>query len=337
MSVAQPPEGYQLNPKRMTAAGIRPLPPDDPNETPDQRASRIRSFYKEYFDPSKAKEQNATKSMYFGEMEDAPVDSIYGAENVPPVPPLPAGPNAPFAEPMPRRAMTPPPRMPHDSFAPPSISFGYDSRPGSRGTARSGSPSVRVESSVSNRYGPIPPPPRQQKRRPPPAPLQALPTPHKMTDDSLITLNPLDFAPPSTSKAQREGRPSTPQSGRIPYVPPPAHTPLVSSYDDLAIMPSPHNLRKSTTFTALDFAPPPRFGNDASRPGSPLVPPSPNFNDGASSRAPSAASTRTGAMSPAAVQTLRSGANRVSRLPPSMVGTVDDMSSELKPKWDIGR
>jgi hypothetical protein len=36
--------------------------------------------------------------------------------------------------------------------------------------------------------------------------------------------------------------------------------PLASAFDELAVMPSPHALRKSGTFTNLDFVPPPRFG-----------------------------------------------------------------------------
>lgn len=240
MSFVMPPEGYQLDQRRLTSAGIRPLPPDDPSESPDQRASRIRSFYKEYFDP-KNKDASNTKSMYFGDLEDAPVDSVYGVENIPPMPTMPTqAPNAPFADPIPRRAMTPPPRMPSEAFAPPqAFRDGWDSRPSSRGSNIK-SPSIRVQSSVSNRFGPTPPPPRQQKRRPPPEPLQKIPTPHAMKDDALITLNPIDLAPAMLTKAQREGRPETPQGGRIPYLPQlPAHVPLVSSYDDLAVMPSP--------------------------------------------------------------------------------------------------
>lgn len=33
--------------------GFLPLPPEDPTDNPEQRANRIRSFYKEYFDESK--------------------------------------------------------------------------------------------------------------------------------------------------------------------------------------------------------------------------------------------------------------------------------------------
>ncbi|KAI5296321.1 hypothetical protein KEM52_004112 [Ascosphaera acerosa] len=326
-SFITPPDGYQLDQRRLSSNGIRPLPPMDPNETPAQRASRIRSFYKEYFDPNNAK----TKSQYYGDLEDAPVDSVYGAENVPPMPQ-----DAPYAQPMPRRAMTPPPRMPSEAFAPPqALRNGWDSRPSSRGSNIK-SPSIRVQSSVSNRFGPTPPPPRREKKRPPPEPLQMIPTPHAIRDDTLITINPIDFAPAQLTKAQREGRPMTPQSGaRVPYLPQlPAHIPLVSAYDDLAVMPSPHNLRKSGTYTALDFAPPPKFHNDLSRPGSPLVPPS-GFSDSGSLRSPSAAGSRAGAMSPAAAMTIRNGGNRVSRLPQDVVGTVDSMNAELKPKWDM--
>ncbi|KAJ5238657.1 hypothetical protein N7468_003276 [Penicillium chermesinum] len=44
-----------VNPRdtRRLTLGVRPLPPEDPSDNPEQRANRIRSFYKEYFDDSK--------------------------------------------------------------------------------------------------------------------------------------------------------------------------------------------------------------------------------------------------------------------------------------------
>lgn len=78
-----------------------------------------------------------------------------------------------------------------------------------------------------------------------------------------------------------------------------------------------HNLRKSSTFTALDFAPSPRFkhadlGSDAS----------------------SIRSGRSG-MNPVQLNSLRAGAYRVSRIPKEVVGTKNDLMSELRPKWDM--
>ena len=84
-------------------------------------------------------------------------------------------------------------------------------------------------------------------------------------------------------------------------------------------MPSPHLLRKSGTFTALDFAPIPRIrgvdtGSDA-------------------------ASIRSGGsgMTAAQAYAIRAGAHRLSRLPKGLAGTKDDLMAELKPRWDIGR
>jgi len=79
-------------------------------------------------------------------------------------------------------------------------------------------------------------------------------------------------------------------------------------------------LRKSGTFTALDFAPPPRFrgaGADTSDAGS-------------------IRSNRSG-MSAAGRMAVRTGAYRVSRIQKDVVGTKDDLMESLRPKLDMGR
>lgn len=81
---------------------------------------------------------------------------------------------------------------------------------------------------------------------------------------------------------------------------------------------SSHALRKSGTFTALDFAPPPRFRD----PGS-------NASDAGSIR-----SNRSG-MSTAGRMAVRNGAYRVSKIPKEVVGTKDDLMNSLRPKLDL--
>jgi hypothetical protein len=78
-----------------------------------------------------------------------------------------------------------------------------------------------------------------------------------------------------------------------------------------------HMLRKSGTFTALDFAPPRLFKN----------------NDTASD----AGSIRSNRSGISAVQhnAIRAGAYRVSRIPAGMVTTKDDLAAQLKPTWDL--
>lgn len=78
-----------------------------------------------------------------------------------------------------------------------------------------------------------------------------------------------------------------------------------------------HALRKSGTYTALDFAPPVRFKNHDT-----------------GSDAGSIYSNRTG-ISAAHLQHIRAGAYRISRLPADTVGTKEDITSNLRPKWDI--
>lgn len=297
--------------RRMTL-GLRPLPPEDPADNPEQRANRIRSFYKEYFDESK----NGQEPTYYedfgpefyeggagagaaGFIYDPTTGDYYDASQG----------AAPFAEPITRRAMTPPPR------APPRFQ-GAARHMATNSAGFNGIPGPRAFSSASGRM-PGPGPRGPKKPLPPPSPLHVLPTPHMLTDDSLMTA--MDFAPAHGFKDRRAGRPETPTGGDLPYhLGVRAHTPLVSAFDDLAVMPSPHALRKSGTFTNLDFVPPPRFKNEG----------------GAGSDAGSIRSARS-AVSAAHQNNIRMGAYRVSRLPAEAVGTKDDMMSSLRPKWDM--
>lgn len=78
-----------------------------------------------------------------------------------------------------------------------------------------------------------------------------------------------------------------------------------------------HALRKSGTFTSLDFAPPVRF----------------NTGEG-DSDAGSIRSNRTG-ISRLHAQGIRNGAYRLSRVPRGNVGTKDDLAVSLKPTWGL--
>lgn len=80
-----------------------------------------------------------------------------------------------------------------------------------------------------------------------------------------------------------------------------------------------HALRKSGTYTSLDFAPPPRFKN------------SDTDSDAGSIR-----SNRTG-ISYTHMNNIRMGNYRVSRLPADTVGTKEDLMSSLHPHWDMKR
>lgn len=299
---------------RRSSMGFRPLPPDDPTDNPEQRANRIRSFYKEYFDDSRPGPMRAAGDYY----EDYDQQYLGDGAIFDPVSgrfvtsqPQYAGPHGqprgrPYAEPYGRRAMTPPPR------APP----GYGRRHAATmsGSSRVMPPRSRAYSSHSGRFGPSgrgPP----QRQLPPPQPLNVLPSPHLLKEDTFL---PMDFAPPSTARERQAGRSESPRGGLRPYSPiVPAHMPLVSSFDDLAAMPSPHLLRKSGTFTALDFAPPPRFKN------------SETASDSGSIRSNhSGVSARTN-------QSIRAGAYRVSRIPKEFVGTKQDLNEALKPKMNM--
>ncbi|KAI1376118.1 hypothetical protein F4677DRAFT_420333 [Hypoxylon crocopeplum] len=317
---------------RRLSVGFRPLPPDDflESEDPEFRANRIRSFYKEYFEDTKTDSgrpppipQQATyyedyDSNYLGDTAFFDPDT-----------------NAfvmPYAQPVTRRAMTPPPksrrpmpgpgpRGPHGPHGP----HGSMNLPGGpRGRPRAGSTmsgsrwapmSPRPGSSASNARFPGAKP---RKPMPPPAALTTLPTPSKLKDDSFALMGAIEFAPPPTFKDVAAGRSQSPVGERKPYVLNTAiHSPLVSAFDDTPALPSPHLLRKSGTFTALDFAPPRRFKDPDTM-----------------SDSGSVVSNRSG-ISSANLSAIRAGAGRVSRLPGDTVFTQASMNDTLKPSWNM--
>ncbi|KAK4691105.1 hypothetical protein P7C71_g5825, partial [Lecanoromycetidae sp. Uapishka_2] len=299
--------GYDV---RRLSMGMRPLPPDDPTDNPEQRANRIRSFYKEYFDDSKPGAMQAAGGYYEdydqGYQGDGAMFDPVSNQVVTNQPHYPEQRGRPFAEPMGRRAMTPPAR------APPR--FGRQHAATMSGSSRLMPPRARAFSSSSGRGIPGRGPPKKQL--PPPKALNVLPTPHLLKDDSFALFNSMDFAPPTSAKDRQAGRPESPRGGLRPYSPMVApHMPLQSSFDDLAAMPSP-----SGTFTGLDFAPPPRFKD----------------REGTASDAGSIRSNRSG-MSASAAHSIRTGAYRVSRIPKEVVGTKLDWNESLRPQWDLNR
>ena len=313
--------------KRLSV-GFRPLPPDEVMETedPEFRANRIRSFYKEYFDDSTREPMppmpNQQNAEYYDEYDTGYLNdaAYYDADT-----------NAfvmPYAQPVTRRAMTPPPAgrrppMGRGPRGPPGGRFGGPRGPGSvGGMSFSGGPGRPRAGSA---YGPRPgssasgrgrgPP---KKKLPPPSALNTLPTPSKLKDDSFAIFNAADFAPPATFKDHVAGRSQSPLGERRPYSPSvPAAQQLATSFDDLAVLPSPHDLRKSSTFTALDFAPPKRFKD------------SDTMSDAGSIR-----SNRSG-ISHVQLNAIRSGAGRVSRLPGDNVFTAAANMEQLRPQWGM--
>lgn len=212
------------------SAHIRPLPVTDPNDTAEQRANRIRSFYREYFDDNENIPAGAYAAQYYEDdygqeyqNDGAVYDPATGQFIMP---------GAPYGQPIGRRAMTPPPR------GPPRFRGGYGTR--SSGGTYSGGPRQRAYSSASGRPYTGGPRGRPVKKLPPPKPLKTLPTASKLKDDTAI-FNAMDFAPPTTFRDRQLGRPESPGGGVArPYSPAVrAFTPLVSSFDDLAVMPSP--------------------------------------------------------------------------------------------------
>jgi hypothetical protein len=169
----------------------------------------------------------------------------------------------PYAQPVARRAMTPPPsgsrfagprgppRGVHGSMGGMSMPGGHGPhRPGSSASNRHGPPRTgsamsgawgrpRAGSSMSAYGGGRNGPPK--KALPPPSPLTTLPTPSKLKDDSFAIFNALDFAPPDTFRDRAAGRSQSPLGERRPYQPgvPAAASPLANAFEELPSLPSP--------------------------------------------------------------------------------------------------
>jgi hypothetical protein len=79
-----------------------------------------------------------------------------------------------------------------------------------------------------------------------------------------------------------------------------------------------HLLRKSGTFTGLDFAPPRKFGDSSD----------------SRSETGSIRSNRSG-ISAVQLGAIRSGAGRVSRLPGDTIFSQAQMQQKLKPSWNM--
>lgn len=239
---------------RRLSVGLRPLPPDDflESEDPEFRANRIRSFYKEYFEDSKA-DQNRPPMPQQPAAYYANYDAGYAGDAAYFDPET----NAfvmPYAQPVTRRAMTPPPnnrrpmpgpgqhrgppgpRGPHGG---PPMHHGPPGRPRAGSTASNrqwAARSPRPGSSASNpRFGG-----QLKKPMPPPAALSVLPSPSMLKDDSFAIMGAIDFAPPPTFRDHAAGRSQSPLGERIPYrVNTPVHSPLVSAFDETPALPSP--------------------------------------------------------------------------------------------------
>ena len=79
-----------------------------------------------------------------------------------------------------------------------------------------------------------------KKRLPPPSALNTLPTPSKLKDDSFAILNAIDFAPPDSFREHVAGRSQSPLGERRAYQPKvPVASPLATSFEELAVLPSP--------------------------------------------------------------------------------------------------
>lgn len=364
--------GVPQQDNRRLSVGFRPLPPDEIMETedPEYRANRIRSFYKEYFDdtnpenrpplpqmPQIPPQHQAQHQQQYPQNQQYPqhqhhqsntsyyedYDANY-AQDAPYFDPASNSFVMPYAQPVSRRAMTPPPsgqrfpgprgpprafhgsqagmRYPQNLRGPPrpgssvSNQMGGRSRPGSSASGAYGRPragSAMSGSRSGSRFG------GPRKPMPPPADLPTLPTPSKLRDDSFALFNAADFAPPETFAERARGRSQSPSGERRPYkMNVPAHSPLVNAYEELPTLPSPHLLRsEGATFTGLDFAPPRKFADNDNR-----------------SDAGSIRSNRSG-LSAAHANAIRGGAGRVSRLPGDQVFTQAAMSSTLKPQWGM--
>ena len=203
---------------------------DNSPDNAEQRANRIRSFYKEYFDPSsppQGSRHHAHKSSSYSQGYNQ--EHFYGAPIYDPSTGDFYMAGAPYAQPINRRAMTPPPRAPPKSFRNSPVPQG---QPRPRGYSSASAPRHPGTPNSTQSRG------RTPRRIQPPAPLTVLPTPGQMKDDSVL-YSPTDFAPPMTARSRAAGGMSPTGGERVPYSPSArAFSPLMSSFDDLSFLPS---------------------------------------------------------------------------------------------------
>lgn len=197
-------------------------------DNPEQRANRVQSVYQQYFDDGYGyyyANGYGYDQEYYG--EEAMIDYETGQFVVG---------GQPWATPVTRRAMTPPPRAPPRFRGSPSVE-GRRSSSANRNAYNTHRGRAYSSTSAQPAFGPR----GRQMKRPVvlPGPLSNLPTPHLLQKDSEI-MGAIDFAPPVTYKDRQAGKAASPLLGQSPFAPRVrAFSPLASSFDDLHVMPSP--------------------------------------------------------------------------------------------------
>jgi len=202
---------------------------EEEEESPAERAARIRSFYREYFEESDYVPGQPIPQPDSGAIIYDPVSGRYVV----------TGDERPRPPPH-RRAMTPP-----ASMAPPRMPAAYH-HPRSHSSASGRIAGHPVNAGV----------PKRPLR--PLEPLSNLPSPHKLGRDAEFTA--LGFSRPKrvmTSPTLAGGDTASVRSGTSSHVPAPS--PLKSSYIEIPDLPTPYMLRNSRTYSSLDFAPPRKF------------------------------------------------------------------------------
>lgn len=208
----------------------------------EERAHRLRSFYKDYFDKPVQSDLSQTPREFLDDSGIA-YDSTGRFSRMPSArmraaPPLPALP--PLQQPMRANA-------------------NY-SMPRSMSTL-SGRPLNEIAQEQFNHYPPqfprTPMQPQQQRGKPrlklqPLMPLEQLPTPHKIGKDDFLA-SPTSFAPPSSRK-----RGAASIVGGSPMSSP---TIAQRGWADVQLrsIPSPHNIRLSKTFSEMEYLPQSRY------------------------------------------------------------------------------
>jgi len=280
-------------------------------ESADQRASRIRSFYREYFEDSRSISGTPSRRPTL-QVSDAPIwdksmqhfvsqsmvrqpssdDQVF------------YGQVASFQS-RPRAVSATMNRVYSQS---PAYGYYHGYAGGRSQSSHSGAyADSRASSNIGSSMG------NGMVRRAHPGPLKPLkPLPAQHALDPIM--DPLGFAP--VKRGYVHGSAAASDSGSMtsharafspsPYL-------LASSYTDLPDLPSPHHLRKSSTFTSLDFAPPRRIAQ------------SEVSSDAGSIRSARTAPTRAAA---------HRGAGRSSRLADDLVPTKAEMISQLRPQWN---
>ncbi|KAK7204455.1 hypothetical protein BZA70DRAFT_280795 [Myxozyma melibiosi] len=262
----------------------------------EERAHRLRSFYKDYFEQPQQALPNSSPALGHGfsnTVDDSGIayDSTGRIATRADKRPFAIAPNATGNMP---RSMSFEPGRPMAEVSNEQYNHYPPQLPATPQTPTSQYQPYRAAGSAGSSG-------KQRPKLPPLLPLSALPTPHKMGKDDFLA-SPTAFAPPSSRKR-----------GPASAVGSPVSSPTIAQREwagvELRSIPSPHNIRLSKTYSEMEYLPQARYN------------PTPQVD--------------TLDLHQMQHRQQMASGRPVSQLPRTLVGHKNEMEDALRPSWDM--